>query len=361
MRIHRYDSVEEMMRVENISSLTGKTFKKIEIGEFENEGFSGNSLEKVTAYDADGQTESFVLKHFDIKGDWLMRLTHDDKVREVALYLQGVYQALPENCVVPILATAKENNSWATLMEDVSDILVPSGDVSIPAEDIKRHLEHAAEFHAKFMADDSFKDPKLGLTSERDWIMMLSPEVGRNEVASGQANDISGMLESAWEKFYTVFPPESVQIIKDLQENIEPLLTELNEGPRTFLHGDYKYANLGSIEKSGLKTIMIDWGLAIYTSPLLELTWFLAINSAKLTISKEEIIQSYRESLAKYGHNYEDQVWDRMLVLGVVSNMLRLGWAKALGVHADDPDVKTREIEEVKWWAEQINRYCNYI
>ncbi len=357
MGINQFNTVEEMINVENLSSLVGKKILRIERGVFENEGFSGNSLEKITAFDVDGQQTSYVLKHFDFNGDWLMRLTHDDKVREVALYLHGVYDKLPENIVVPILAAAKENNSWATLMEDVSEFLVPSGDVAVSSEDIKRHMDHAAELHAKYMGDESFKDPKFSLSSELDWIMMLSPEVGRNEVASGRANDISGMLEGAWETFYSVFPPEAVEIIKDLQEDIEPLLNELKQGPYTLLQGDYKYANLGTVNHSVPRTIMIDWGMSIYASPLIEVTWFLAINSAKLSISKEEVVQSYRDSLAKYGYSYEDHVWDRLFTLGIVSNMLRLGWAKALGAGAEDPDVSAREMAEVQWWAEQILRY----
>ncbi len=352
-----FDTVEEMIGLKSISAITGKKISEVKRSIFENEGFSGNSLEKIIAIGPNGETESYILKHFDIEGDWLMRLTHDAQVREVALFLNGVYQKLPENCIVPILAAAKENNSWATLMEDVSDLLVPSGDAKVSAEDIKGHMEHLAELHAKFMKDESFKDPKFGLCSALDWIMMLSPDVGRNEIAAGTENDISGMLSSAWENFYKVFPPDAVQIIKGLQSDIEPLLNELKEAPHTFLHGDYKYANIGSTDSSSPKTIMLDWGMALYASPLLELGWFLAINSAKLSISKEEVIQSYRDSFAKFGFSYADSVWDRLLTLGLVSNMLRLGWAKSLGANAEDPEVKDREMAEVNWWAEQIMKY----
>ena len=80
-----FDSVDEMISKENLSQIVGTPIVSIERGVLENEGFSANMLERLKLSTSESQTIYLVLKHFDIDNDWLMRLTHDDLVREVAL------------------------------------------------------------------------------------------------------------------------------------------------------------------------------------------------------------------------------------------------------------------------------------
>lgn len=372
-----FGTVEEMISIASLSKITGNTIESMDRGNFQNEGFSGNSLERINLTTSGGQVINLILKHFDIKGDWLMRLTHDDVVREVALYNQGIYQQLPPECLVPIMAAAREHDSWATLMPDVSEMLVPSGDAVVSADQIKTHLDHLAAIHGEFLGDQSMNDPKLGLCSEQDWIMMLSPAVGQAEVDAGTSNDISGNLVFAWDTYWNAAPSEAADVLKSLQADLSPLLNALDEGPRTLLHGDYKYANIGSCSdcfslldigvnlsgsKTDSRTIMLDWGLAMYSSPLIEIGWFLAINSAKLSIPKEEVIQMYRDSMASFGYTFDKETWSKSLDLGLLAGgALRLIWAKALGILSDDPAVKQRETAEVEWWSKQVIRASSWL
>lgn len=367
-----FDSVDEMISKENLSQIVGTPIVSIERGVLENEGFSANMLERLKLSTSESQTIYLVLKHFDIDNDWLMRLTHDDLVREVALYKEGIYEQLPAECIVPIAAAARESNSWATLMPDVSGMLVPSGDVAVPAGDIKELVDHLAALHTHFMGNKSMNNSKLGLSSEEDWILMLSPQVGQSEVDSGTENDISGNLVFAWNTYWDAAPSEASHILKQLQSDLNPLLKALDEGERTFLHGDVKFSNLGfcsdcsSLLEVGIgqkdrkvtsRTIFLDWGLSMYSSPFIEIGWFLAVNSAKLSIAKEDVIQMYRDSMAENGHLFDEENWQKSLDLGLLAGgALRLIWAKALGTLADDPAIKEREIAEVVWWSEQVIR-----
>ena len=80
-----FGTVEEMISIASLSKITGNTIESMDRGNFQNEGFSGNSLERLILTTSGGQVINLILKHFDIKGDWLMRLTHDDVVRAGAV------------------------------------------------------------------------------------------------------------------------------------------------------------------------------------------------------------------------------------------------------------------------------------
>ncbi|MBI3734707.1 MAG: hypothetical protein HY259_14810, partial [Chloroflexi bacterium] len=240
---------------------------------------------------------------------------------------------------------------------------------------------------------ESLQNPTLGLCALRDWIMMLSPAVGQRETASGQANAVTGSLVQGWEAFAEEASPGAVQVVQRVQRDLRPLLRALARAPRTLLHGDYKFGNLGTwrptppdsaselharndtprertkAEDGALRqaqdadatppppveprTLMLDWGLAGFGAPLLDLAWFLAVNSARLPVSKEDAIEMYHESLASFGYPYQPHAWARDLDVALLAGgVLRLGWAKALGARADDPAVRERESAEVRWWSE---------
>jgi len=213
--------------------------------------------------------------------------TQDSQIRDVALFLNGVYQRLPEPCYVPILAVAREGKSRAMLMVDVSDSLLPPGDVPVPPADIEQYLDHLAILHAHFMGDESLEDAALGLCSRHDSIMVLSPAAARRTLELGQEEEFMCTIISGWEMFEKVAPVEAVRIIKNLQQDLQPVLSALADGPRTLLHGDYKFAHLGTM--NGVRTIMLDWAAVTFGPPLPDLGWFLAVNYVSILSQKSDI------------------------------------------------------------------------
>lgn len=390
MKARVFDSVEQMLSADGLASIIGGAAESVERRPLAAEHFSGNTLERVQAR-RNGQVARFVLKRFSIEQDWIMRLTHDTEAREVALFRGGVYARVPDLCIVPIVAAARDGQSWASLMVDVSESLAPPGDAPLPVADVKRYLDHLAVVHARFMEDESLLNPALGLSSLRDFIMILSPSVVRRELEQGRAHPVLEWASRGWEIFDEVAMPAAARVVKKTQSDLRPLLRALARAPRTLVHGDYKFANLGSwtppappasavsttesesetptqpteaqpISQAEPRTIILDWQDATFGSPLLDIGYFLAINSARLPVSKEDAIQMYKDSLASFGYPYQPHAWARDLEVGLFAGgALRLVWQKALGTQSDDPAVRACELAEVEWWSEQIVRGSRWL
>lgn len=385
MKARLFDSVEQMLSPEGLSAVVGTPVERVERTALDVEHYSGNTLERVIAT-SEGREFRFVLKHFSIEADWIMRVTHDTEVREVALFRGGVYQRVPDLCIIPIVAAAREGKSWASLMVDISEYMLPGGNAPLPLADLRRILDHLAVVHSRFMEDESLLNPSLGLSSLRDFILILSRPVIDREIERGRSHPVLEAAQRGWDVFADVAMPEAVRIVRKTQLDLRPLLRALARAPRTLVHGDYKIANLGAwapppppapAEETPAtaagdatpaprqpepRTIIIDWQDATFGSPLLDIAYFLAINSSRLSVSKEDTIQMYRDSLASFGYAYQPAAWARDLEVGLLAGGgMRLVWQKALGTQSDDPVVRARETEEVRWWSEQIIRGSRWL
>src|SRR5574341_1534518 len=120
MPLHIFDSLDQMLSPEGLRHIAGRPIDLVERGPLNADHYSGNTLEAVRVRCGE-ESFRFVLKRFSYERDWIMRRTHDSLVRESALYGQGVYARMPASCFVPGLATARDDDSWTNLMEDVSD------------------------------------------------------------------------------------------------------------------------------------------------------------------------------------------------------------------------------------------------
>jgi len=122
----------------------------------------------------------------------------------------------------------------------------PGGGATLPLADLRRILDHLAVVHSRFMEDESLLDPALGLSSLRDFILILSRPVIDREIAQGRTHPVLEMAQRGWDIFADVGMPEAVRIVQKTQLDLRPLLRALARAPRTLVHGDYKIANLGA-------------------------------------------------------------------------------------------------------------------
>ncbi|HEX6289522.1 MAG TPA: phosphotransferase [Herpetosiphonaceae bacterium] len=358
-----FNSVEQMTSVVGLRAIIGEAVTVVKRSPLPVAHHSGNTLERVIARRR-GMERRFVLKRFSIERDWIMRLTHDDAVRELALFRHGIYTRLPDTCYVPIIAAARDGSSWASLMADVTDGLAPADDAPIAAADLRRYLAQLAAVHARFLHDDSLLDPALGLSTVRDFALILSPRLVRDECAEGRGHAVLEAAQRGWRVFDEIAPPEVVQAIEHLERAPDPLLALIDHMPHTLVHGDFKTANLGAWPPvvpgepaSTHRTIILDWQDATYGPPLLDLGYFLAISALRLPVTKEAAIQMYRDALTACGYRYPQQTWQRDLDLGLLTGgALRLLWQKALGTQAQDPKLRQRQREEVRWWSTVVLR-----
>jgi hypothetical protein len=95
--------------------------------------------------------ERMVLKYQDARDDWLMRATGDlDGRRFAALWESGLLDAMPDVIDHAVVGAAAEGSVAAILLRDVSEWLLPLGDVPLSVESHLRFLDHIADLHARF-------------------------------------------------------------------------------------------------------------------------------------------------------------------------------------------------------------------
>jgi hypothetical protein len=290
---------------------------------------SGARFERVVR---DGQR--LVLKYQDARDDWLMRATGDiDGHRYAALWGSGLLDAVPTVIDHAVVGAAMEGTVGAILLRDVSDCLLPPGDDALePAQDL-RFLDHMAALHAGFWrwADS------INLTPLAARYLMFSPAVAQREAALGSSALVPALMAEGWSRFPNV-APRAANVVLALLDDPSPLVAALERVPHTFVHGDWKAANLGC-HRDG-RTVLLDWGeVPGEASPLADLTWYLALNSARLPQSKDSTIAAYRAALERHGVETAGW-WDEALDLELLGTMLQFGWEKALGGRGP----------ELEWW-----------
>ena len=338
-----------------LGALLGERVVSVARAPLTTEGFSDNTIERLRVEAENGASEDLILKVFDPE-DWIARLSRDGRLREVALHEQGWYQQLPASCTSPILASSRDGGGGALLMTDVSAHIFEEGDSVISDEAADTAVRGLAALHAANWQRNA--PTSLGLCRLDDWIGLLHPEVGRRRAELGVGNPVTEMLESGWETFHSVASAAASSLVRRIQENPTPLLDAMASGPTTLVHGDAKLANLGVTGTGDL--IMIDWALAGILPPLLDIGWYLAVNSARLPWDKETTLTRYRDHLADYDIRLDQ--WESDLALGLLAGgVLRLGWVKALGSLSEDDAVAQRERREVEWWSNAAERAASVL
>lgn len=343
MPLHVYESVDELLEPRTLAGLLGVPVQGVERVLYDVPHMSGNRLERVIVA-GEGEPITLVLKCFDAERDWVMRLTHDDLVREVTLYRNGVYAGLPKLLDVPMIAAARDGGTWVSLMRDVSDTLPPAALPTVAAEDAETWLKHLALLHGHFWNDAALTRPELGLSSLYDFLTILSPARVRGELDAGRGHPVLEMAAKGWAKFDAEAPSDVRDIVHDWQNDPAPLLAELEALPQTLVHGDFKLANLGiATEPSGARrSVILDWQDATRGAGVLDLGYFLALNGLRLPILKTDAIAMYKRALAEQGL----KVSTKEIELGLVAGgALRLLWLMV-----------TTGQRDVGWWYEVVRR-----
>jgi hypothetical protein len=112
----------------------------------------------------------------------------------------------------------------------------------------------------------------------------------------------------------------------------------LADTPSTLLQGDWKMGNLGHHPDG--RTILLDWAYPGQGPACWDLCWYLALNRARLPISKEATIDGFRRALEDQGIA-TDGWWDAQLGLCLAGMMATFGWEKAVG-----------DADELAWWEQ---------
>ena len=285
--------------------------------------------------------EPHVVKYVHVDDDLAMRSNGDLGCLPVRVWASGLMDVAPEvidHAVVGV-AGGWGRNGWggALLMRDVSSELVPVDDGPVPEEQHLAFLDHLALLSARLW--DWHDDAGLLPYSSRwFWFDVGSME---SERALGWPERVARLSADGWGKFAVRAPSDVAAGIDGLRHDPTPLVFGLLDTPSTFLHGDWKFGNLGTAPDG--RTVLLDWAYPGRGPVCHELGWYLALNRARLPAghTKEGTVDAFRAALERHGVDTEAW-WDRQLGLALLGTVVQYGWEKALG---DD--------DELGWWCER--------
>jgi hypothetical protein len=285
--------------------------------------------------------ERYFLKTLSYERDWIMRVTGDRDYRPFLVWRHGVMAGVPAEIDHAVAGMALEGSGPSAelgiLMHDVGELLVPPGDDLLDPAQHLRFVDHLAAMCAAYR--DRRDD--IGLTTMPQRLRFFAPGNISGELARRDPDPVLRYADQGWARL-AERAPGAAALLRAVHERPEALTRALAATPATFLHGDWKLGNLGSHPDG--RTILLDWAYPGEGPPCWDLAWYIALNRARMPISKEDTVTVFRDALRSRGVDvagwFEPQL--RLCLLGMAAT---IGWEKALG---DD--------DELAWWVEQAER-----
>ena len=292
-------------------------------------GMSGSSLER--GWLDDGST--VIIKHADARRDWIMQATGDDG-RVADLWAERVFHRLPASIDHAMLDVRRTHDGAVVVMDDVSDALFITEAQLHDAH--PRVLQAAAAIHRALDGH-----PRARLCALRDHYAFLSPQMCARFAAT---DDVPRQALEGWPRFHEIVPRDVSEIISSVHADPDRLANSLLQRPCALVHGDLKMANLGADHNH---VVVIDWGtLTTWAPPAVDYAWYMAVNGAAVGASHGRLLDDARHTDAG-----GDEPALRLALLGALA---QLGWAKALGATADDPDTRRQERAGLEWWTARV-------
>ena len=348
-----FGSADELLAPETLTALQGERVTGVKRSPFSSvDSLSGSRFLLVETTGA--RPESYVLKRIAVEWDWIMRATGDTEARAVRAWENGLLDRVPGEIDHGVVACARDGEGWAILSRDFRGAMIAPGDDRIAAEENEIFLDAMAALHVAFWNRPDLAAPSDGFVDPADRYRELTPDVGRREADSGEA--IPPMIVEGWELLWTLIDHDVTSVLQPLLDDPMPLVRALAPFPQTVLHGDWKLGNLGIFRGVPSRVVLLDWAVVGPGTPAVDLAWYLAVNSARLPVTKEQTIDFYRGRLAaRLRARFDESWWRPQLDLALLGGFLQLAWPKALGaVRSDSEAVRVREQAELAWWSERV-------
>jgi hypothetical protein len=303
---------------------------------------SGSPFERVVI---DG--EPHILKHVHVDHDWTMRLIGDVGCIPLRVWASGLMDLLPERIDHGMVGVVggRGRNGWgaALLMRDLSGDLISEGDDPIA---LARHVGYLETMAALAARTWRWSDPigMIPMANRWTWFGPANLEV---QAAAGHPDPVPRVAAEGWARFEVRVPGALARLVGELRVDPSPLVAAVNDTPFAFLHGDWKFGNVGTAADG--RTVLIDWTYCGFGPVGHDLGWYLALNRARLPHSKEDAIAIMRRALEREGIATADW-WDRQLALCLLGTLLQFGWEKALGDEA-----------ELGWWCDRAREGARWL
>lgn len=273
--------------------------------------------------------EPHIVKYVHVDHDLAMRAAGDVGCLPLRVWASGLMDVAADvidHAVVGV-AAGYGRNGWgaAILMRDVSRELVPAGDDPIPEAQHQAFLDHVAKLSARMWGwhDNVGLLPYAGRWG---WFSVATLEVERD---LGWPEPVSRLASEGWELFHGRAPGDVAVAVTELLDDLSPLVDALAATPSTFLHGDWKFGNLGTASDG--RTVLLDWAYPGAGPVCHELGWYLALNRSRLPAgdTKESTIEAFRSALERHGVDTTGW-WNSQLRLALLGTVVQFGLEKAL-------------------------------
>jgi thiamine kinase-like enzyme len=160
-----------------------------------------------------------------------------------------------------------------------------------------------------------------------------------------------------------VVEPDVAALARRLIENPLPLCRALETYPQTLVHRDLNLGNLGLLREHQAQVVLLDWQYAGAAPPGVDLAAFLSEFSPWLPLLKEEVIQDYRDRLARrLGRRFAESWWQPQLDLALLGDFVRLAWAYAFHLtYNESKDQRAWYRQELAWWSAQARNATRWL
>lgn len=283
----------------------------------------------------------FVVKYVHPDLDFMMRVSGDLGCRPLRVWQLGVLDdaaRVVDHATVGAARWGRGGFGVALLMRDVSAELVPECDDPLPEAQHLGFLDDCAHLAAVFWDwHDDDTDPAL-LPYRQRW-SWFAPHLLAVERRLGFPEPVPRLALDGWDRFADRAPADVAAAVADLLRDPTPLADALSTTPSTLLHGDWKLGNLGTAGDG--RTVLLDWAYPGQGPVAHELSWYLALNRARLPIgwTKEATVDAFESALRRHGVDTAGW-WERQLRLCLLGAVVQFGWEKALG-----------DGDELGWWC----------
>jgi hypothetical protein len=356
-----HGSLDELLSPEALGRLEGRTVTRVRRQPFISPygGVSGNQFLSVETTASDGPPRSYIVKRTSPDWDIIMRITGDTACRELLVWQHGLLDRLPPEAGQTVVAGAIDGNGRALLMRDITDLLHPCqrwpdpGWSPLDERELGVFLDGLAALHAQFWEAPALLDPGLGLC-ELPWLYAsFSPAKAHRE--RDTPHPLIAILRDGWAQLELVAAPDLLRLVRALQADLRPLCDALARSPWTLVHGDPNCKNFGFERSPRPKLLLLDWQIVTRAPPAVDLAYVLALFSAVLPVSYEEVIDRYRACLAaRLGDRFDERWWRPQLDLALLGHFLRFGglltWRMT---RHPDPEVREHYRMVLAWWTER--------
>jgi hypothetical protein len=296
------------------------------------DGRSGARLERVGLDDG----TRLVIKRTSPSVDLAMRVTGSTVSREHRLWRAGVLDRLPRGMGHAIVDSWQDGDETVLVMRDLGATVVGWGR-TISRKECRQLWSAATDMHRSFAGD-----APAGLVPLADRVSLFAPSRMRAELTSGHPLPVAVLR--GWERFAEIVTPDVVAAVIGVLDEPRRLAGPLSRRPSTVIHGDLWLVNVAF---EAAQVTLLDWDLATWAPPALELSLFLDGNSSQVSASRGQIVADVR---ALWGDDHDEVA----LRLALFAGLVELGWNKALDATSHpDPAVQVRERADLDWWVAQ--------